>query len=67
MPTYEYECETCHHHFEIFQNMSDAKLSTCPECGKESLERLIGTGSGVHFKGSGFYQTDYKKSDKSSD
>ena len=57
MPTYEYECKSCGHNFEVFQNMSDAPLSECPQCGKE-LRRLINGGSGIIFKGSGFYTTD---------
>ena len=67
MPTYQYECEACGHHFEEFQSMMDDKLTKCPKCGKNKLERLIGTGGGVHFKGSGFYETDYKKSKSSSE
>lgn len=59
MPTYEYECEKCGHRFEISQNMSDAPLKRCPEC-KGKVNRLIGGGAGVIFKGSGFYATDYK-------
>jgi putative FmdB family regulatory protein len=59
MPTYEYECKDCGHTFEVFQNMSDAPLKECPECGKE-VRRLINGGSGVIFKGSGFYVTDKK-------
>ena len=61
MPTYEYECESCKHAFEILQSMTDKKLKKCPKCGKNTLYRLIGAGTGVIFKGSGFYQTDYKK------
>ena len=57
MPTYEYECKSCGHNFEAFQSMSDAPFSDCPECGKE-LRRLINGGSGVIFKGSGFYVKD---------
>ena len=60
MPTYEYECKNCDHSFEIFQAMSDAPLKDCPQCGKE-LRRLIYGGSGVIFKGSGFYVTDKNK------
>lgn len=60
MPTYEYKCKACSHQFEQFQSMKDAPLRKCPECGKPSLERLIGTGAAVIFKGSGFYQTDYR-------
>jgi putative FmdB family regulatory protein len=61
MPTYEYECGSCGHAFERFQNMSDAPLKTCPQCGS-TVKRLIGTGSGVIFKGPGFYSTDYGSS-----
>ena len=57
MPTYEYECKSCKHSFEAFQSMSDAPLSECPKCKKE-LRRLINGGSGIIFKGSGFYVTD---------
>ena len=57
MPTYEYECKSCGHGFEVFQSMSDPPLKECPECGKE-IRRLIFGGTGVIFKGSGFYITD---------
>lgn len=68
MPTYEYECKKCGHHFEKSQNMVDKPISICPKCKKKSLRRLIGAGSGIIFKGSGFYATDYKKAaDKTSD
>jgi len=60
MPTYEYECEACGHRFEEFQQMSDALLRACPKCRKRKLRRLLGGGSAVIFKGSGFYQTDYR-------
>lgn len=60
MPTYEYICRACEHQFELFQSMNDPVKRKCPECGKPKLERLIGTGAGVIFKGSGFYQTDYR-------
>lgn len=63
MPTYEYECQSCGHGFELFQSMKDSPKRTCPKCGKRSLRRLIGAGAGVIFKGSGFYQTDYRSSD----
>jgi putative FmdB family regulatory protein len=59
MPHYEYECTKCGHRFEVFQRMSDAKLEVCPQCGGK-IERLIGPGAGIVFKGSGFYQTDYR-------
>ena len=61
MPTYDYECNACGHAFERFQEISARKLRTCPECGKRALQRLIGRGMGVIFKGSGFYETDYKR------
>ena len=60
MPTYDYQCEACEHEFEEFQSISAKPLKKCPQCGKRSLQRLIGTGGGVIFKGSGFYQTDYR-------
>ncbi|MEE2908353.1 MAG: zinc ribbon domain-containing protein [Planctomycetota bacterium] len=60
MPTYDYKCESCDHAFELFQSMSAPVKRKCPECGKLTLKRLIGTGSGVLFKGSGFYETDYR-------
>lgn len=61
MPTYEYECSACGHVFEALQSITEAKLSVCPECKAPRLSRLIGSGSGVIFKGTGFYETDYKK------
>ena len=60
MPTYEYECKSCGHSFEVFQSMSDEPLKTCVKCGKE-VRRLIFGGAGVIFKGSGFYVTDKGK------
>jgi putative FmdB family regulatory protein len=60
MPTYEYECDACGHEFEEFQSMSDELLVKCPKCGKKKLRRLFGTGAAVLFKGSGFYETDYR-------
>lgn len=60
MPTYEYECPHCGHAFELFQNITDQPLKKCPKC-KKGVKRLIGTGSGIIFKGSGFYATDYRK------
>lgn len=59
MPTYEYKCKKCEHLFELFQSMSDDPVKTCPEC-KGEVERLIGAGAGLIFKGSGFYTTDYR-------
>ncbi len=64
MPTYQYECEACGHHLEHYQSMTEAKLKKCPKCGKQKLTRLIGTGTGIIFKGSGFYETDYKPKGK---
>ena len=63
MPTYEYECSGCGKVFEKFQSMTEAPLKKCPYC-KGRVKRLIGSGSGIIFKGSGFYATDYKKTDK---
>lgn len=60
MPTYDYRCKACGHEFEEFQMMSEAELKKCPECKKNKLERLIGGGAGFLFKGSGYYQTDYR-------
>lgn len=60
MPTYDYKCDNCGHSFDVFQSMKDDKLTKCPNCGENTLKRLIGTGSGLIFKGSGFYLTDYK-------
>ncbi len=60
MPTYDYVCDGCEHAFESFQSMSAKPHRKCPECGKSKLRRLIGTGAGVIFKGSGFYETDYR-------
>ena len=59
MPTYEYECQKCKDRFDVFQKMTDEPLKTCPKCGGK-VDRLIGMGGGIIFKGSGFYQTDYK-------
>jgi len=60
MPTYEYECRKCGHHLEVFQYFSEPLLKKCPACKRRSLVRLIGAGAAVIFKGSGFYQTDYR-------
>lgn len=59
MPTYEYECQKCGHRFEVFQSMSDPPKKRCPKC-KGAVRRLLGTGAGMIFKGSGFYITDYR-------
>lgn len=60
MPTYDYRCDACGHTFEEMQSFSAELLKTCPECKKDSLRRLFGTGAGILFKGSGFYETDYR-------
>lgn len=60
MPTYEYECRKCGHRFERFQSITAAPVKTCPQC-KGRVARLLSGGAGIIFKGSGFYQTDYKK------
>ena len=60
MPTYEYHCDGCQHHFDEFQSMSEEPLTRCPECGKKKLRRLFGSGAAILFKGSGFYETDYR-------
>jgi putative FmdB family regulatory protein len=60
MPTYEYICGNCGYEFEQFQSITAKPLRKCPECRKANLKRLIGCGSGVIFKGSGFYETDYR-------
>ena len=60
MPTYDYQCDACDHEFELFQSIKAANKRKCPECGKLKLRRLIGPGAAIVFKGSGFYQTDYR-------
>lgn len=60
MPTYQYECGACKHSFEELQSMKDDALTKCPKCKKKKLQRLMGTGAGLLFKGSGFYITDYR-------
>jgi len=60
MPTYAYVCQACEHRLELYQSMSEAPKRKCPECGRLKLKRQIGTGAGIIFKGSGFYQTDYR-------
>ncbi len=59
MPTYEYECKDCGHVFERFESIKASSVKKCPECGNRA-HRLIGAGSAIIFKGSGFYQTDYR-------
>ncbi len=65
MPTYEYECRACGHRFEKFQAMVDPPVRVCPACKKRRVSRLIGAGAGIIFKGSGFYETDYKRKSSS--
>ena len=60
MPTYDYMCDSCGCEFEQFQSITATPLRKCSKCGKRELKRLIGAGAGVIFKGSGFYQTDYR-------
>ena len=60
MPTYEYQCDVCDHNFDEFQSISDKPLKKCPKCGKPKLRRVFGTGAAILFKGSGFYETDYR-------
>ena len=60
MPTYDYKCDACKAKFEHFHSMKDAPIKKCPKCGKNKVKRLIAGGGGVLFKGSGFYETDYR-------
>lgn len=60
MPTYDYVCDACGHEFELFQSITEKVKRKCPECKKSKLRRLFGTGAAIVFKGSGFYQTDYR-------
>ena len=60
MPTYDYACDACDHQFELFQSITEPVKKKCPQCGKRKLRRLLGTGAAIMFKGSGFYQTDYR-------
>jgi putative FmdB family regulatory protein len=63
MPTYEYECQKCGHVFDVFQSMTDERIKRCPKC-RGKVKRLFGIGSGIIFKGSGFYENDYRRSGK---
>ena len=60
MPTYDYQCDSCGHKFELFQSIKDDPVRKCPKCKKLKLRRLFGTGAALVFKGSGFYKTDYR-------
>ncbi len=62
MPTYGYQCENCGHEFELFESINSSKVKACPSCGNKA-KRIISTGAAVIFKGSGFYQTDYRSKD----
>ena len=62
MPTYDYECDACHHKWELFQSIKADPIKACPACKKKKARRVIGPGAGIIFKGSGFYQTDYRSS-----
>ena len=66
MPTYDYICDKCQKTFEFFQSMSDDPVKNCPEC-KNDIRRLVSGGTGLIFKGSGFYLTDYKKAREKTD
>jgi len=68
MPTYDYKCDNsqCHHEFDAFQGINDNPLQKCPKCGENTLRRLIGSGGGIIFKGTGFYATDYRRDGGSS-
>ena len=66
MPTYGYRCASCSYEFEELQKITDDPLVHCPSCHKDTLKRIIGSGAGLMFKGSGFYLTDYKKTSSSS-
>lgn len=61
MPTYDYQCSACGHEWELFQSMNDSPVKSCPKCPKRKARRLLGIGAGLIFKGSGFYETDYKQ------
>jgi len=60
MPTYDYKCDACGHTFERFQSITARSIRTCPECKERRVRRLLGTGAGFLFRGSGFYETDYR-------
>ena len=63
MPTYAYECRACGHEFEQFQSITAKPIRTCPQCKARRVRRLVGAGAGIIFRGSGFYQTDYRSED----
>ena len=61
MPTYDYQCQSCGYEWELFQSMNDSPVKSCPKCKKRKAKRLMGLGAGLIFKGTGFYETDYKR------
>jgi putative FmdB family regulatory protein len=63
MPIYEYQCEGCHHRFDVIQKMSDSPIKTCPQCTTDKVVRLV-SAAGFQLKGSGWYATDFKTKDK---
>lgn len=65
MPTYEYVCQHCQYEFELYQSFSEKAVKKCPECKKNKLEKVISGGAGIVFKGDGFYETDYNRSEGS--
>ena len=67
MPTYDYQCGACKHEWELFQSMNDSPVKSCPKCKKRKAKRLLGLGAGLIFKGTGFYETDYKQKSGSED
>src|SRR5438105_4833338 len=67
MPTYDYECTACGHEFDELQSFSEPPLTKCPKCKKNKLERLFGGGGAIIFKGSGFYETDYRRAGEKAD
>ncbi|MGZ0174749.1 MAG: FmdB family zinc ribbon protein [Planctomycetales bacterium] len=67
MPTYDYKCANCEHQWEEFQSITAKPKRKCPECGKLKAKRMIGPGAGIIFKGSGFYETDYRSSSYTKD
>jgi len=66
MPTYDYKCENCNNTFEFFQSMKDDLMTLCPQCGHNTLKKLVSMPAGLIFKGTGFYLTDYAKKKSSS-
>ncbi len=65
MPTYDYKCENCNNAFEFFQSMKEDPITLCPQCGHNSLKKMVSLPAGLIFKGTGFYLTDYKKKNSS--